>query len=60
MTMTKVNVLRAPRHGYVCPRCGGAMGVAVGVKMVVVNVEGKPVAICSECAVTGGNGIGRD
>ena len=55
MKIPTVNVLRAPRHGYVCPRCGGAMGVAVGVKMVVVNVEGKPVPICSECA-GGGNG----
>ena len=50
MTTPKVNVLRAPRHGYVCPRCGGAMGRAVNVEMVVVNVDGVPVAICSECA----------
>ena len=50
MTMTKVNVLRAPRHGYVCPRCGGAMGRTVDIAMVVVNVDGVPVAICSECA----------
>ena len=56
MTKPKVHVLRGARRGYVCPRCGGAMGVAVGVKMVCVNVEGTPVAICSACAATRGNG----
>ena len=48
MTVPKVKVLRS--QGYLCPRCGGAMGRSVGVEMVVVNVDGAPVAICSECA----------
>ena len=49
MKTPRVNVVRPPTGGYTCPRCGGAMGKAVGVKMIMVNVDGEAVLICDEC-----------
>ena len=49
MKTPRVTAVRPPRSGYACPRCGGAMGRAVGVKMIMVNADGEPVLICDEC-----------
>ena len=50
MKIPTVNVVSGSRQGYMCPHCGGAMGRSVGVEMVVVTLEGNPVAMCSTCA----------